>query len=92
MARRAARRYVVRGRVQGVGFRTFVQHTAGPIGVTGWARNLDDGTVEVYAIGNPEQLSTLEAALHRGPRWSEVRGVTAKEDTINTSVRGFQIR
>lgn len=87
-----AKRYIVRGRVQGVGFRAFVQHSAEPIGVRGWVRNLDDGTVEVYAAGSPEQVSELENALWRGPRWSEVRGVNEIEDIVNSDLRGFRIR
>ena len=71
---KSARRWLVTGRVQGVGFRAFVERTARDIGVTGWVRNLDDGRVEAYAVGTPEQLDELAANLHRGPRLSEVRG------------------
>ena len=63
------------GRVQGVGFRAFVECAARDIGVTGWVRNLDDGRVEAYAVGAPEQLDELAAHLHQGPRLSEVRGL-----------------
>jgi acylphosphatase len=69
-----------------------VEYTARPIGVNGWVRNLDEGHVEVYAIGNAEQLSALEGYLWQGPRFSDVRGVTTAEDTIDSGVRGFQIR
>jgi len=72
---KSARRWLVTGRVQGVGFRAFVERTARDIGVTGWVRNLDDGRVEAYAVGTPEQLDELAANLHRGPRLSEVRGL-----------------
>jgi acylphosphatase len=89
--RRIAKRYIVRGNVQGVGFRAFVQYSAEPIGVRGWVRNLDDGSVEVYAVGTPDQLSELESALWRGPRFSDVRGVQAREDTIDSGIRGFHI-
>jgi acylphosphatase len=89
---RIAKKYNVRGLVQGVGFRAFVQYSAEPMGVKGWVRNLDDGSVEVYAIGTLEQLSELEGYLWRGPRWSEVRGVTVKEDVIDAGVRNFRIR
>ncbi len=92
MIRKQAKRYIVRGRVQGVGFRYFVEYTAGPLGITGWVRNNDDGTVEVYAIGNADQLSQLEDGLWRGPRFSEVRGVTASEDIVDSGVRSFRIR
>ena len=92
VSRKVAKHYVVRGRVHGVGFRSFVEYSARPIGVTGWVRNLDDGTVEVYAAGTPEQLSELENLLWRGPRLSEVRGVNAREEVVDSSVRGFFIR
>ena len=75
-----------------MGFRAFVNYAAGSIGVNGWVRNLDDGTVEVYAVGTADQLSALEAHLHRGPRFSEVRGVNMKEAVLDSGVRGFRIR
>ncbi|MBS1877690.1 MAG: acylphosphatase [Acidobacteria bacterium] len=90
--KKLARRYIVRGRVQGVGFRYFVEHTGTALGLSGWTRNLDDGTVEVYAIGNDKQLSELEGALWKGPRMSDVRGVAASEDVVDSSVRSFRIR
>lgn len=92
MSKKQARRYIVRGRVQGVGFRFFVEHSATALGVQGWVRNLDDGTVEAYAIGNSEQLSALEGALWRGPRMSDVRGVVAAEDVVDAGLRSFRIR
>jgi len=54
-----ARRWWVRGRVQGVGYRYFAQKAATGLGLTGYARNLDDGRVEVYAVGTEEKLSQL---------------------------------
>jgi acylphosphatase len=89
---RVARRYVVWGRVQGVGYRAFAVHAANAAGVTGWARNLDNGSVEVYAIGEPEQLSFLEGQLRMGPRFADVRGVDTNEDTIDAGLRCFGIR
>lgn len=70
-----ARRWLIRGRVQGVGFRYFAQRAANELGLGGFARNLDDGRVEVYAIGPEEKLSQLAARLHQGPRWAEVHGI-----------------
>ncbi len=92
MKRGSAKRYIVRGRVQGVGYRAFVQQTARTIGLQGWVRNLEDGTVEVYAAGTPEQLSPLEDALRKGPYGSEVRGVNSREDTVESAQQGFRIR
>jgi acylphosphatase len=79
MSRKQAKRWFVSGSVQGVGFRFFVQHKAAALGLAGWARNLDDGRVEVYASGSPERLSDLAAALHAGPRMAAVRGVEEQE-------------
>ena len=86
-----ARRWFVSGRVQGVGFRFFAQHKAVALGVNGWARNVADGRVEVYAVGTPEQLSDLAGALHTGPRAAEVRGVEEQSDHV-TPVSSFVIR
>jgi acylphosphatase len=79
---RAARRWVIRGSVQGVGFRYFAQQAATGLGLTGYARNLDDGCVEVYAAGPPEKLSDFAARLRQGPRWADVRGVEEQEAPV----------
>lgn len=76
-----ARRYIVRGRVQGVGFRWFVDHEARQLGLSGWVRNNLDGTVEVLAIGSEQQHAALRDKLHRGPRAArvdEVREIPAE--------------
>jgi len=85
-----ARQYFVRGRVQGVGFRWFVQRAAGELGITGYVRNLDDGRVEVYAVGSPGRISELAAMLRQGPRWSDVRGVDEQEAALR-DYASFQI-
>ena len=81
---RTARRWFVRGRVQGVGFRYFAQRAAVELGLTGYVRNLDDGRVEVFAAGPADRLDQLAGMLHRGPRWAEVRGVEEQEDAVQT--------
>ena len=91
MHRKAAKRWFVNGNVQGVGFRFFVQHRATALGLSGWARNVHDGRVEVYAVGPAEGLSDLAAALHVGPRMAEVRSVEEQEAKID-NVAGFNIR
>lgn len=70
------------GRVQGVGFRWFVEKNASRIGVCGWVRNEDDGRVHVYAIGTVDQLQELAGLLYRGPRMAEVRGVEEQEAPV----------
>jgi acylphosphatase len=77
-----ARRYFVRGRVQGVGFRWFVEKAAADLDLTGYVRNLDDGRVEVYAVGPLDKLSELAGLLWKGPRWSDVRGVDEQEAAV----------
>jgi acylphosphatase len=72
---KSARRWLIRGRVQGVGFRYFAQHAAAALGLTGYVRNRGDGSVEVYAVGPEEKLSDLAGMLHQGPRWADVHGV-----------------
>jgi len=91
MERKTAKRWIVRGAVQGVGFRFFVQHKATALGVNGWARNRDDGTVEVYASGSEDRLADLGAALHKGPSQARVRGVEEQDAPVE-SFSGFSIR
>ena len=91
MEHRTARRFVISGHVQGVGYRAFARHAARAIGVTGWARNLANGDVEVHANGIPSRLDGLEGRLRQGPRWAEVRGVTATETTVSGD-SDFEIR
>jgi acylphosphatase len=62
-----AKRFLVSGRVQGVGFRYFAERVALRLGVTGYVKNLADGRVEVYALGAPAQLDALRGELRRGP-------------------------
>ena len=66
------RRYLIKGRVQGVGFRWFVEREAATLGVTGWVRNREDGRVEVMATGTHEQLAALHGRLREGPRAARV--------------------
>ena len=66
------RHYLVKGRVQGVGFRWFVHREAGALGLNGWVRNTEDGDVEVVAAGDEAVLAELRASLRRGPRGSRV--------------------
>ena len=77
--------------MQGVGFRYFVTHNANSLGVRGWVRNDDDGSVEVYAVGSAAQLSELAGLLWKGPRWAEVRGVDEFEAAVENHSR-FSVR
>jgi acylphosphatase len=77
-----ARRYLVAGRVQGVGFRWFVASTGRRLDIKGFARNLPDGSVEVVAAGSPSALDRLERELHVGPPSSRVTEVRRGEATV----------
>ena len=68
-------RYLVNGRVQGVGFRWFVQHEADRLGLAGYVKNLRDGRVEVFAMGTGEQLAELRERLQQGPDSAHVENV-----------------
>ena len=85
-----ARRYVVRGRVQGVGFRYFVQREALRLSLSGWVRNLDDGNVETHAQGSAAALAEFAGALHKGPRAADVRGVEESEAAM-LQYEGFRV-
>ena len=65
--------------MQGVGFRFFVQREAAKLHLSGYARNLFDGRVEVLAVGSAAQLDEMKRALERGPRFSNVSGVQEEQ-------------
>jgi acylphosphatase len=90
-SRTEARRFVVRGRVQGVGFRWFVEHEAHMLGVAGWVRNNSDGSVEVLAIGSRDQLSGLRSRLRQGPRAARVDDVEESESKPIDGLTTFRI-
>jgi len=76
---RLGRRFVVSGRVQGVGFRYFVLRHAQALGLGGWTRNLPNGDVEVRAWGDETVLGKLAVELARGPRSAKVTNVDISE-------------
>ncbi|HLB88674.1 MAG TPA: acylphosphatase [Terriglobales bacterium] len=86
-----ARRYVVRGRVQGVGFRWFVEAEAHRLGIAGWVRNNADGSVEVLAIGTRDQLAGLRSSLREGPRAARVDDVEEFEARPVPGLNTFRI-
>ncbi len=79
----------VRGRVQGVGYRAFVERVALELGLAGYAKNLPDGRVEVVAEGEEEALNLLLEKLKAGPRLARVEGVEARF-TEAQGLRGFR--
>jgi acylphosphatase len=87
-----AKRFFVSGSVQGVGFRFFAERTALSLGVSGYVRNLYDGRVEVYAIGNAEQMDALKNALQRGPHMATVDRVDEHDaDILREYASAFSI-
>jgi len=79
MADATVRHFLVKGRVQGVGFRWFVHREAAEIGLRGWVKNTDEGHVEVVAAGEEEQIAELRTVLRKGSRGSRVDAVVEHE-------------
>ena len=75
----SSRRWIVAGRVQGVGFRWFVHSRASKLALRGWVANLDDGSVEVIAQGSEADLASLDEIVRRGPPGSQVTRVTTDD-------------
>jgi len=86
-----ARRFVIQGRVQGVGYRYFVLRQAHLAGLYGFAQNNPDGSVEVWAEGQESALDEFEVELRKGPTMSRVENVWT-EPAVPRRVRGFEIR
>ena len=88
---RVARRFVVAGRVQGVGFRWFVHEAAEREGVTGYVRNLPDGTVEAFVEGDGEAVDRVERALRSGPPGARVRTVVTTDEPPAGAFKTFSV-
>jgi acylphosphatase len=89
---RESRRYFVSGMVQGVGYRYFAMRIAQRLGLSGFARNLPDGRVEVYAAGSAPKLAEFRKELERGPQGAAVATVAEEEAPLNPEfVKGFSI-
>jgi acylphosphatase len=86
-----ARRFLVSGQVQGVGFRFFTEEAARREGLTGFVRNLDDARVEVIAEGDAEAMARFERAIWLGPPLARVVNVVV-EERVPTATIGFHIR
>ena len=86
-----ARKFIVIGRVQGVGFRWFVIRSGKSLELTGWVRNMGDGSVEVWAEGAEDNLDSLESVLKDGPPGAMVREVQAVIKSSTGRYSGFDI-
>jgi acylphosphatase len=88
---RVARRFVIHGHVQGVGFRWFTQEAAAREGVSGWVRNLADGSVEAWVEGESEAVTRVERAIRSGPRGARVEKVFVDNEDPAGTFKGFSI-
>jgi len=89
---RVARRFLISGRVQGVGFRFYAEEVAAREGVTGWVRNLPDGRVEAYVEGEGEAVTRVERALRQGPRSARVESVEVDTQEPSGRFLDFTVR
>lgn len=81
----------VRGRVQGVGFRWSAREAAKRLGLTGWVRNAEDGSVEVTAEGKADKLEAFAVWLHRGPLGARVDAVERRDRAPAGTYRTFTV-
>ena len=88
---RVARRFVISGRVQNVGFRYFTQNAAAREGVAGWVQNLPDGRVEVFVDGDEDAVTRVERAIRSGPPGARVDNVYVQDDEVAGTLKGFRI-
>ena len=87
-----ARRFVLRGRVQGVGFRFFAEQAARVEGLHGWVTNRADGAVEIAAEGDREALDRFERRIRQGPPGASVDQVWVDQDVPTGRATGFSVR
>ena len=85
----AARRYIISGRVQGVGFRYFTEAAALREGLHGWVRNLPDGRVEALAEGDADALQRFERQVRHGPPAAQVEHVEVEETVPSGRASGL---
>lgn len=83
---------LVKGRVQGVGFRFFIQFNATSLGLTGYVRNLDDGSVEFEVQGNPNSISKLMEIVNKGNRFIRIESLERKQISVINSEKKFIIK
>lgn len=89
---RVARRFLIGGRVQGVGFRYFTLAAADREGIHGWVRNLSDGRVEATAEGEADAVERFERAIRHGPPGARVDVVDVEDDIPSGRETGFSVR
>lgn len=87
-----ARHYVIRGRVQGVGFRFYTEDAAHREGLSGYVRNTYDGGVEARVEGEQEAVERFERAIRRGPPAARVESCEVTDLAPTGRVTGFMVR
>ena len=88
---KSARKYLISGRVQGVGFRFFTERWANQLGLAGYVKNCPDGTVEAYAIGDAAALKEFKARLVEGPGTARVDNVHESEQQVSNRYKRFVV-
>ncbi len=86
-----ARHFIVTGMVQGVGFRWYTMRQARSLGLSGWVKNMSDGTVEAWAEGCDDALDSFESALRGGPSGSRVKFVESRPSIATGSYFKFEV-
>jgi acylphosphatase len=89
--KKTAKKFVISGRVQGVGYRFFAERWAEQLGMAGYVKNLWDGSVEVYAIGDAVSLEEFKLRLAEGPRMARVTGVSESDEAVDKRYLRFMI-
>ena len=84
-------RFIVSGRVQGVGFRWFVLNEATKLGINGTVKNLVDGSVEVFAQAEIDLIYKFKEVLEKGTSFSRVEKVLQTEDVLNNHIKEFKV-
>jgi acylphosphatase len=88
---KVAKRFLISGRVQGVGYRFFAEHWANRLGIRGYVKNLWDDNVEVYAIGDPATLEEFKRHLAEGPSAAHVTGLEESDEPVDKRYNRFGI-
>jgi acylphosphatase len=91
MSNISAQKYLISGRVQGVGFRWFVRESAKQLGLEGTVKNLYDGRVEVFAQGDLTSMYKFRELLQKGPAMSRVDNVAESDENINKNLKEFKV-
>ena len=86
-----AKKFLIKGRVQGVGYRYFADRVASELGICGYVKNVWDGDVEVYAIGDAVAMEELKRQLAEGPRSALVTSIDESDEAVDKRYNRFVI-